>query len=173
MIAREEVKVAAHLVGQGLEWEKCTVESAEEVRYATDYEPPSTPNTLPSDPSLTMEILKNWPHVGITPTSFETRRIGQTLQLELRRTEDEKAVICEVKVHDVRLERYTKIDAGRLADGKTLFVEQPVFSDMFNNAHFLLRSGQPKLLGVHRLGGANQGMFEFFILTIALKPKVR
>jgi hypothetical protein len=119
-----------------------------------------------------MEMLKNWPHVGITPTTFETRRVGQTLLLDVHRTKDGQAVICDAKVHDVRLERYTKIDAGRLANGERLFVEQPVFSDMFNNAQFLLQSGRPKLLGVHRLVGEKEGLFEFFVLTVALKPKI-
>jgi len=110
--------------------------------------------------------------VGITPTTFTSRRVGQTLELEVNPTADEKAVLCNVVVHDVRLERYTKTDAGRLANGEHLFVEQPVFSDMSNNAQILLHAGRPKLVGVHRLVGVNEGMFEFFVLTVALEPKL-
>lgn len=163
MIVSGDATLTAHLSAPGTWNQRMTVESLVEVRYATEYQPPQLPSTTPVEPSV--EVVKNWPLVGITPTAFDTRNTGQTLEFEAGRTSDPKVVVCNYVAQHVRLERMVKIDAGRLANGDRLNVEQPYFSSMKDQSQVALQSGQPKLVGVHRLPGP-EGIFELFFLTV-------
>ncbi|HEV7401312.1 MAG TPA: hypothetical protein VGO11_00215 [Chthoniobacteraceae bacterium] len=168
MIASGEATLTAHLSSQGAWNQKMTSESIEEVRYATEYEPPQLPSTTPVEPSV--EVLKNWPLVGIVPTAFETRNVGQTLEFEAGRTADPKVVVCNYVAQHVRLEKFVKIDAGRLSNGDRLTVEQPYFTSMKDQSQVTLEHGRPKLIGVHRLPG-QESVFELFILTVRVNAK--
>lgn len=167
LIAGGQATLEAALFAQGVESRRVVAESVEEVRFATEYQPPEVPDTAPGS-KLSLEALKIWPVVGITPTSFDTRKIGQTLTLMAVGTLDPKVFVCSFEAHHVRLEKNFKFDAGRLVNGDRLFVEQPFFSDLKDSSQAVLESGQPKLTGVHVLPGP-EGLVELFLLTLKLR----
>jgi hypothetical protein len=51
----------------------------------------------------------------------------------------------------VRFLRFTKTDAGVLASGEHLSLEQPYFSTMKSTISVQLRSGQRVMLGMHKV----------------------
>ncbi len=126
MELRGEVTLSADLLARGLEGEKFVAESRKEFSFASEYEPPVVPqSSLLEKPSP--DALKNWPHAGIVPTAFDTRQLGQTLEVEVSATADPKVFLCSYAAEHVRFEQMNRMDAGRLADGERLFVEQPCF----------------------------------------------
>lgn len=61
--------------------QKCTTESIHEFMYPTEYEPPEPP---PSDDDKEKEKVPppSYPFNPATPTSFETKNIGSTMEIE-------------------------------------------------------------------------------------------
>jgi len=168
MIAAGEAELASHLVLNCRDDEPSTSESIEELKYPTDFSPPHLPENAPENPA----ILKDWPAVAITPTNFETRNVGTMLELEAW-VVDAARLNLEVKVvpQHVRFLRWAKTDAGKLANGERLFVEQPIFHTMKNTSNLFLRNGQRVLLGVHKVPEQGDKM-EFFLLRVEARPAV-
>jgi hypothetical protein len=65
----------------------------------------------------------------------------------------------------VRFLRNIKFDAGVLASGDHLNVEQPLFTTLSNTCSLQVRSGQRVLLGIHKVP-AEENMMELFFLKI-------
>ena len=164
MLASGEATLASDLLSQGTEHQRVESSSIVEIRYATDFDPPQLPDRLSSAPAA-LEALKNWPVVAITPVGVETRNTGPQLIWSVTTTSDPSRVVCDYEAQHVRLERYLKLDAGRLANGEQLFVEQPSFSTMKNTSSVTMENGKPKLIGVHVLP-TPEGTVELFILTV-------
>ena len=169
LIASGEATLAATLFGEGSDGKTITAASTEEFRYGTEFEPPEVPDSFYDSagllPKLSPEMLKNWPIVGITPTAFETRNLGQRMELTISATAGPSILACIYKITHTRLEHMDKIDAGRLANGERLSLEQPRISEMSDESSTTMESGTPKLLGVHRLPGG-EGKFELFLLKL-------
>ncbi len=141
----------------------------EEVRYANEFQPPSLPDKMPTEKAL--ETLKAWPAVAITPTAFDTRKVGQLLTFSASISEDGKWVNVTATPEHVRLLRWDKFDAGKLANGDSLSVQQPQFHSMKSTLSVRLRNGQKTLLGVHKVPNA-ENSFEFFLMRVnAAKPE--
>jgi len=150
MIERGEATLAANLSVRAEPGVRAVTESIEELRYATEFTPPQLPQSVPKD-AKPGEALKNWPHVGIVPTAFETRNVGATMELEATPSIDGKWVAISVVPQHVRLLRFTKTDGGVLASGEHLSVEQPYFSTLKSTLNMHIRAGQRILLGMHKL----------------------
>ncbi len=88
MIETGEATLVAELVSKGVQGQNLVSETVEEMRYAAAYEPPQLPEKIPAENAV--EALKAWPHVGIVPTAFETRNVGQTLAVSVRVSDDGK-----------------------------------------------------------------------------------
>jgi len=163
MIERGEATLAANLMVRGEPGEKLVAESFHELRYATEFQPPELPDSTHMEKSV--DHLKNWPYVGITPTAFETRNVGTRLELTGTVSQDGQWISVETDPSHVRFLRFEKIDAGVLASGEHLSVEQPHFSTLRNVVALQIRAGQRILLGVHKIPTDEDNM-EFFFLRV-------
>ena len=65
----------------------------------------------------------------------------------------------------VRLPRQAKYDAGVLASGEHLMMEQPLFTSLKNVCSLQVHSGQRVLVGVHKFPGDDNNM-ELFLMRI-------
>ena len=166
MIAGGEATLVANLILKGEAGKLLLQSSVEEVRYPTEFDPPHLPQNVPKEKIL--EVLKNWPVVGITPTAFETRHVGTTLELNATVSDDGEWISAEVTPQHVRLLRMDKFDAGTMPSGEHLTVEQPQFLSLKNSLKMHLRLGQRTLVGVHKLPGEENKM-ELFLLRITAR----
>jgi len=166
MIESGTATLIANIVLKGVAGKKLLSETFEELRYATEFDPPQLPQDVPNEKAA--EFLKNWPIVGITPTSFETRNVGATLELEANVSEDGSWISANVVPQHVRLLRFAKHDAGIMPSGERLSVEQPQFHTMKNTLSMHLRAGQRVLVGVHKLHG-EENLIEFFVLRVSVQ----
>lgn len=164
MIERGEATLVANLVAKAKDGEKGYAESVEEFRYATEFDPPQVPTAAIADKP---ELLKDWPVVGVTPTAFETRNIGAILEIETTWIGDGGVLSVNVAPQHTRFLRWTRFDAGRLANGEHLSVEQPQFSSAKNTCSLLLRNGQRVVIGVHKLADAATETIEIFLLKVS------
>ncbi len=163
MIARGDATLVANLILKGEAGKLLLSSSVEEVRYPTEFDPPHLPQNVPKEKLV--EVLKNWPLVGITPTAFETRHVGATLELNATVSDDGAWISAEVTPQHVRLLRMDRFDAGTMPSGEHLTVEQPQFLSLKNSLKMHLRLGQRTLVGVHKLPGEESKM-ELFLLRI-------
>jgi hypothetical protein len=165
LIAKGEAELAANLVVRAQHEETAVAESNEEFRYATEFDPPQLPGPEVKD----VQLLKQWPVVGITPTAFETRNIGALMEIEPKLLPGGHAIDVKIRVQHVRLLAMTKIDAGRLANGERLSVEQPLFHSVVNTNRLLVHNGRRQVLGVHKLKEPKD-TFELFFLRLNAAP---
>jgi len=165
LIGDGEAELAALLVTKAQDNDKGVAESVEEMRYGTEFDPPQLPPNTPENSA----ILKDWPIIGVTPTSFETRNIGTTLEFQAAVKQAGRQLSITAVPQHVRFLRWTKTDAGKLANGEHLHVEQPVFHSMRDTASLLLKNGQRVLRGVHKVPDRADQM-ELFFLQVEAKP---
>ena len=163
MIARGEATLEANLDLKGEAEQKLSAESVEEVKYPTEFDPPQLPQDVPKEKIA--EVLKHWPIVGITPTTFETRNVGATLEMNATVSDDGTWISAEVVPQHVRLLRMEKFDAGTMPSGERLSIEQPHFLALKNTLKMHVRSGQRALVGIHKLPG-DRNEIELFILRV-------
>jgi hypothetical protein len=160
-----EIKLAADLVVTGDSGSKLQSSSGQEFRYPVEFNPPDFPSNIPENNAA--EFLKHWPAVTITPTAFETRALGPSATITATVSEDGKWISAEVLLQDVRFLHSTKYDAGVLASGEHLGVEQPQFFSAKSELNLHSQGGWWQLVGSHMLPG-NEEM-ELFVLRLKAK----
>lgn len=168
MIAKGEATLAANLVVRGLGDRPLASETTEEMRYPTEFNPPELPGEIPKEKPT--EFLKAWPVVGITPTAFETRKIGAMLALTASVSLDGQWIAAEVVPQHVRFLRNSKYDGGVLASGEHLSVEQPLFTTLKNTCFLRVHAGQRLLVGIHKVPGEENTMELFFLRIRTQRP---
>lgn len=166
LIARGEAQLEANLVVKGEAGKKSMVEGTDEIRYPTEWDPPHLPNQVPKENAV--EVLKHWPLVGFTPTAFETRNVGPSLEIEpVTPPADGRSLELTVSAGHTRFVRWLRYDAGALPSGEQLALEQPQFQSMKNTSTLRLQNGQRMLLGVHKVPD-DSGAMELFLLRVSL-----
>ncbi|MCW1925396.1 hypothetical protein OKA05_22740 [Luteolibacter arcticus] len=123
-------------------------ESITERIYPTEYEPPSLPGSFISAPDR-QEMPKNWAEMvenvltDCTPTSFETRNTGLTLEAEVTPLQGKE------KTWNVRLALENVVLVGNDTFGaEALHLAMPAFNTFRLTGEARLKEGQWRLLSV-------------------------
>jgi hypothetical protein len=94
LIKHGKANIIENLLCTCMDAQKATTESIEEYIYPTEYEPAELPLVEPKKEGETPKIDRE--HVldalGPTPTAFETRNLGPTLEIEPKVSEDGKTI---------------------------------------------------------------------------------
>jgi hypothetical protein len=167
MVQNGTATMIADLITKGALNTKLVSQTGEEMRYATEFEPPQLPADVPATNAA--EILKAWPHVGSTPTAFEMRNLGQMFTAEVIQDDESGLLHVNVTPQHVRFLRWNKIDGGRFSNGERLTIDQPIFHTMKSEGNFPLRNGEWILLSMHRVPDAEAPSFELFLLHVVVK----
>ncbi|MGC4015945.1 MAG: hypothetical protein QM755_15680 [Luteolibacter sp.] len=198
MVAKKEAKQEALLLLRSKSGQKATAESIQEQIYPTEFETPKLPEAVGAsfitrkgpdvkdadDTTVKQPVqmpnataLANAPSISelsglmtpVTPQAFETRNVGDTLEIEPILAEDNRTV-------DLRLvpERVTR--TGDSISGQGLSrCEMPVFESQRVNTAISVEIGKPFLIGtvnrppVSKVDGdsANRIWFAFVTANIA------
>lgn len=128
---------------------KVLAESITERIYPTEYEPPALPGSFSGNPPPKEELPKNWKDVvenaltDATPTSFETRNTGLTLEAEVQAvTNAGKSWDVSVSLDDVHFVGTETFGAS------VLRITMPVFSSFRTTGSIRLKEGQWRLFSV-------------------------
>ena len=101
MIADGRAQLAANLISRVSNELKTGAETGEEMRYATEFDPPQLPTNAPQD----AKVLKDWPLIGITPTSFETRNVGANFEVTVTPDSNSASLLVSASCKHVRFLR--------------------------------------------------------------------
>ena len=168
MIGKGDAQLAANLLAKSLDGNKATAESAEEMKYPTEWNPPQLPDQAQIPKEKIIEVLKAWPLTGATPTAFETRNVGAMIESSTAIAGDGKWLDVEITPQHVRFLRWNNYEIGMLPNGRHIGIDQPHFHTLKNTASVRLRNGQRVLLGVHKLPPP-EAAFELFLLRVSAK----
>ena len=78
LIAEERAERVEVLYGRLRSKERTKIESIDEMIYPTEYDPPEIPNDIVIEKGAENQV----PKTSANPTSFETRNIGKTIEIE-------------------------------------------------------------------------------------------
>ena len=166
LIETGEAKLVANLVGKAIEGEKVVAASVQEMKYATEFDP-----LPPSSTSGTEESLTESESTGVTPTAFETRHIGATLELVATAHANGTVLTVSLEVIHALLERWRKFVTGRKPNGQEISIAQPQFESLTNRTSFRMRNHARVLLGVHKRTQEPATIELFFLrVSAALAP---
>jgi hypothetical protein len=109
-------------------------ETVEEVRYPTEFDPPTIPGnrfTRPAAPETydwRSMFFAGWIRGDNTPTAFETRNVGQKLEVEASTGEDREQVMLSVMAEDLRFVKYHEFSGVEALNGGRGELVQPEFA---------------------------------------------
>lgn len=129
----------------GVEGSRVTTETIVEQRYPTEW----NPSLLVPDPPATPPAPK--PQTSVSPTAFETRNVGATLEAESTVLNDGREIVLTLTAQRVSLREMERFTTGLSKDGAEVHVEQPQFTNSRLTTTLKLRSGQHVLVGTHLL----------------------
>jgi len=145
-------------------------EAIDEIRYATEYSPPTvsfTPNASVEKP-ITADVNVDVSQLKAIPKSFETRNVGVTLEVEPVLLPDGKIAVNLVPQHVLLLGSNKISVETKGAGGGTVTVEQPIFETHKVQTSLNLRNGERKLLGVFPTTDPPKHL-EIFLLKVEAK----
>jgi type II secretory pathway component GspD/PulD (secretin) len=128
--------------------QRAIAENIQEIRYATEFEPASTEIQLTDKEGAITKQPNEVRGIDqpVTPTSFETRNAGATLEVEPSINPTDGAIELNLVAQHVRLRGMRKIVIESGAIKTTL--DQPDFSTNKTQTTVTLKNGQRLLLGV-------------------------
>jgi len=147
MISKNEAKVLETQIAVASSGQKATSESIHEFIYPTEYEPPEFPAHGGSDAGNTPKNPPEW-SPGPTPTAFETRNLGGTLEIEPTISEDNRLIDLRFVPELVWHTGNVNWHEGKDKLGNPFHVQMPDIYTLRLNTAITLVSGQYALAGV-------------------------
>ncbi len=138
-----------------------------EKRYPTEFEPPQEPTTFgaatPAKPSALVDSV-----ISATPTAFETRNVGVTLEVEPS-VDDRGIIRIDLVPSRVELLGFDAYEGVKTSSGHIVKADQPLFFTSKTTATVCVSNGQRRLIGVQLLEQP-KGYMEVFILQAWAEP---
>jgi hypothetical protein len=144
MVSKNEAKVLETQIASARSGQKATSESIHEFIYPTEYEPPSLPGTFEGKPP------KNPPEwsPAPTPTAFETRNLGSTLEIQPTIGENNRIIDLRFVPELVWRTGNVTWHEGKDSLGNPFKVEMPDIYSIRLSTALILINGQYTLAGV-------------------------
>ncbi len=139
--------------------QKATVESIREVIYPTEVEPSRIPNEVKVD----KEVVNNMENIRAlaalvapnTPTAFETRNTGGTLEIEPTIGDDNQIIDLRIVPEIVFETPWRRWNVRKDVLGNESAIEMPYFYSIRTNTALTVADGMPQLLAVFTPKGAD------------------
>ena len=146
-IERKEATITGWPAAYTLDGVRCVAEAIFEKRYPTEFEPPQTPQNLASSqPSDLKPVTSDFP----IPSSFETRNIGATLEVQPSVLPGGEWIKLEMVPQRVGLLGFDSYEAVKSKSGKVLKIDQPQFHTAKTSGTFMVRNNQWNLVAIHK-----------------------
>lgn len=149
----------AHLLGRSAINQRTSIETVEEMRYASEFEPPEF---LKGQLAARAQATKNAAHLEMKPGEAETRNVGQSLELEVSLERGTDLLNINLVAEHTRFLRWETYDGGRLPNGEKFAYRQPVFHSMKSQLNFPILAGRRILIAMHRVPDSAKPAFELF-----------
>ena len=148
LVEKDEAKVIDTQIVLGRSGQKQTTESRQEVIYPTEYEPM---NWLPpvEGEDKTVSPVPSFPHNPATPTSFETRNVGSSLETEPTIGENDRIIDLRLLPELIWHTGNTVWNERKDELGNVYKVSMPDFYTLSMSTSITCISGQYVMAGVH------------------------
>lgn len=153
LVKKGEGKIMETLVATGRSGEKQSAESVQEMIYPTEYEPAEVPlevdvpdktGGLTPEDILALDMMVT----PATPTSFETRNVGSSLEIEPSLSEDNKTIDLKLGQELVWFTGNETWGEHKSRSGNVSKIETPVFYSVRVTTSLTLIDGKPALAAV-------------------------
>jgi hypothetical protein len=141
LVSRGEATLIDWLEVTAVNSTRAVTENIDEFRYPIEFEQPQIPS-----PNSNPEDMLRWAWGMIVPTTFETRNLGSTLEVEAKVSKDCTAIQLQFAVQRVELLGMTDYPAGKTIKGDLLSVAQPQFRTFKTSSNIMLRHGERQLV---------------------------
>jgi general secretion pathway protein D len=149
---------------------RAVIEAIEEFRYATEYLPGVIDFYSPDKNGAATKLPANLENTQFngTPSAFETRNTGVTLEVVPTLSADETTVTMDIVPQHIVLKGMSKATVEKEKTHEKIVVEQPEFDTMKVTTRLVLKSGGRILMGVYPATELPDH-FELFILHVEVK----
>lgn len=175
LLTEGKAQLAGWLVLPTRSGQRAVVQSVEELRFATQFDPGQMAVSVqaPKADAAQGDTIKVSPKIqadGIdpVPTAFQMRECGLTLEVEPVLAPDGETVDLNIVPQHVRLLRWAPVTIKHGESGKEVTVQQPVFSSLRVTTSLTLKSGQRKLVGNFKITDP-PGSMELFLLRVEVQ----
>jgi hypothetical protein len=159
--------------------QRAVVEAIDELSYGSDFSSGGTSITVneeagtgsqaqASPPVANQEVTVEGAEFNSIPTSFLTRTLGVTLQVDPIVFPDEKTIQLEMVSQRVRLKGMTKVAVEHETTHEKVLVEQPEVETAKTTTSVTLKTGERNLFGVYP-GFGTPDCLELFLLRAELR----
>ncbi len=148
MVAKNEAKVLETQLVVTRSGQKGTAESIQEFIYPSEYEPPELPSSPGDTKNQQSKLGGVFPFNPATPTAFDTRNVGSTLEVEPTVSQDNRIVEVRVVPELIWHTGNTTWHEGKDQAGNPFKVQMPDFNTLRLNTSVTCISGQYTLAGV-------------------------
>ena len=145
-VRAQKVTQEVFLMGRTKSGTRTTIQQIAQHIYSTEFEPPELPNQVAGGAGYQQDAkgkvtTANFPVTPATPTAFETRDVGQSLEIEAQADAENTQVQLQLHAQDVRFIQRDAIGQGMSK------VEMPRFSNQKIMTSLTFDSGTPTYLG--------------------------
>jgi hypothetical protein len=173
MLKKKTAKLVASPLVETKPGNRCVIESIREFRYAIEFSPIDPAKAIPAKKPDPVKVLplEPPPAVGVTPTTFETRNVGVTVEMEPTLSPDGKTVDLQISAQLIELLGWDTIsveEKGELVQR----IPQPRFHTNKVSTSMTVQVGQRVLAGVFE-APADPESNELFLLKITTRPQKR
>jgi hypothetical protein len=173
LIAKKEAELVDCQTLLARSGQRAVVENTRAILFATEYAPWNEPAQKPA--KAREDDRAGFPSNPTTPTAFQSRDVGITLELEATLQDDGQHVDMQVEAKHMALLGWSKItvggEAGRRGGKQHVTVEQPEFQTLRVHTDLCATNGGSVLLGAHKLQTATQEVEVFILTTTVVKVR--
>lgn len=149
MVAKNEATVLETQLVVAKSSQKGTAESIHEFIYPTEWQPPQLPGGVDAAKKPDPPVLSSaFPFNPATPTAYDTRNVGSTLEIEPTISEDGKTIEVRLVPELIWHTGNTTWHEGKDQAGNPYKVQMPDFSVVRLNTTITCVNGQYSLAGV-------------------------
>ena len=150
-------------------------ETIEEIRFATEFDPPVGPGRFNVSPAAQLQpqkpvhpVIRLIPPIDV-PTAFETRNVGVTLEIEPTVASDGRTIEVNIVHQYSSHEGVTRLFST--TGGHDWRYQQPAFRTLGTTTSVTCISGEWRLLNASVLGAPAR--MEFFLIRVSAIPTPR
>ena len=144
LIKADKAKIVETQMTVARAGEKATSESIREFIYPTEYEPPELPTTIRIEKDTESKVTQADFATGPTPTAFETRNLGTTLEIETEISEDSRYIDLRLASDIVHHTKNIAYATWKDKRGQSDIVMPEIYT-LRCNTSVTLRNGKPSL----------------------------
>jgi hypothetical protein len=146
LVKKGEAKVMETMICNARSGEKALAESINEFIYPTEYQPPTLPGTFGAsdgDDGLSLDEVQTLEKLfSFSPTSFETRNLGTTLEIEPTSGADDKVIDLRLAPDMVWHTGETVWVERKDSSGNTSKIQMPKIYSMRTTTALTCKEGQ-------------------------------